>query len=152
MLDASSASHYEQFPRAIAAKSAIKATAIINASPSYAKTVEKCLMDVPDAMYFTCLCSAAEIYATGMLATAHDAVADLAPEKKGNSGVRRKLQIKELKNQRVKIINQLQSVGILPTGFGWLIIRWFVIPFLLDLLKEWSIGPDDIPEAVKDED
>jgi hypothetical protein len=143
MIDPASASDRIEYPRAIAAKSSIQATTIINASPYFAKTVEKCLMDVPDMLYSVCLCSAAEVYATGMLATAHDAVVDLAPEKRSNSKVRRKIQIKELKNQRGKIIVQLQAVGILPTGFGWLIVKWFVIPFLLELLKEWSIGPDE---------
>lgn len=151
MLDASSASHYEQFPRAIAAKSTIQATTIINASPEYAKTVEKCLMEVPDMMYSVCLCSAAEIYATGMLAAASDAAIDIALDRLPNSKVSRKLQIRELKNHRAKIISQLQSVGILPTGFGWLVVRWFVIPFLLELLKEWSIGPDDDDLQLQDE-
>lgn len=146
MIDPSSASSNIEYPRALAAKSAVQATSIINAVPYYAQTVEKCLLNVPDSMFSMCLCAAAEVYQTGQIASAFEAVVDLAPEKGVNSKVRRRIQIKELKNQREKIITQLQSVGILPAGFGWLIVRWFVLPFLLELLKEWSIGPDEDAE------
>lgn len=141
------ASPNNDFPRATFAKSAIDATTIICGLPTYQKIVNECLIDVPDSMFNMCLCAAAEIYKTGMLATAFESVVDLAPGRKVNSKVRRKVQLKELKNQRTKIVSQLQQVGILPAGFGWLIVRWFVLPFLLELLKQWSIGPDD-PDQV----
>lgn len=132
------------FPRATFAKSAIDATTIICGLPSYQKIVNQCLIDVPDSMFNMCLCSAAEIYKNGMLATAFSFANDLEdPKKKHKSKVIRKEQIKVLKGHRTKIVGQLQEVGILPAGFGWLLVRWFVLPFLLNLLKEWSIGPDE---------
>jgi hypothetical protein len=136
-------SSHIDFPRATFAKSAIEATTIICGLPTYQKIVNECLIDVPDSMFNMCLCAAAEIYKTGMLATAFESVVDLAPGRKVNSKVRRKIQLKELKNQRTKIVGQLQQVGILPTGFGWMFIRWFVLPFLMELLKQWAIGPDE---------
>ena len=134
------------FPRATFAKSAVDATTIICGLPSYQKIVNECLIDVPDSMFNMCLCASAEIYKTGMLATAFESVVDLASEKKRDSRVRRRIQIKELKNQRNKIVGQLQTVGIFPAGFGWMFIRWFVLPFLLELLKRWAIGPDEDDE------
>lgn len=144
------------FPRATFAKSAIDATTIICGLPSYQKIVNECLIDVPDSMFNMCLCAAAEIYKNGMLATAFDASLDLEnPHKRQNqkqkSGVVRKEQIKVLKGHRTKIVGQLQEVGILPAGFGWLLVRWFVLPFLLELLKQWSIGPDESDEVEKDQ-
>ena len=132
------------FPRATFAKSAIDATTIICGLPSYQKIVNQCLIDVPDSMFNMCLCAAAETYKNGMLATAFTAANDLEePHKKQKSRVIRREQIKVLKGHRTRIVGQLQEVGILPAGFGWLLVRWFVLPFLLNLLKEWSIGPDE---------
>lgn len=136
------------FPRATFAKSAVQATTIICGLPSYQKIVNECLIDVPDSMFNMCLCAAAEIYKNGMLATAFTAANDLEePQKKNKSRVIRREQIKVLKGHRTKIIGQLQEVGILPAGFGWLLVRWFVLPFLLELLKQWSIGPDELDEV-----
>lgn len=137
-------SHHIDFPRATFAKSAIDATTIICGLPSYQKVVNECLIDVPDSMFNMCLCAAAEIYKNGMLATAFDASLDLEnPHKKQKSLAIRREQIKVLKGHRTKIVAQLQEVGILPAGFGWIFVRWFVLPFLLELLKQWSIGPDE---------
>jgi len=142
------ASPNNDFPRATFAKSAIDATTIICGLPSYQKIVNECLIDVPDSMFNMCLCAAAEIYKNGMLATAFESAIDLEePRKKHKSRVIRKEQIKVLKGHRTKIVSQLQEVGILPAGFGWLIVRWFVLPFLLELLKQWSIGPDESDEV-----
>lgn len=139
------------FPRATFAKSAVDATTIICGLPSYQKIVNQCLIDVPDSMFNMCLCAAAEVYKNGMIATAFDASLDLEdPRKKQKSRVIRREQIKVLKFHRTKIVGQLQDVGILPAGFGWLIVRWFVLPFLLELLKQWSIGPDE-PDEVQPE-
>lgn len=139
------------FPRATFAKSAIEATTIICGLPTYQKIVNECLIDVPDSMFNMCLCAAAEVYKNGMLATAFDASLDLErPHKKQNSRVVRKEQIKVLKGHRTKIVGQLQEVGILPAGFGWLLVRWFVLPFLLNLLKQWSIGPDESDQVNSD--
>lgn len=132
------------FPRATFAKSAIDATTIICGLPSYQKIVNECLIDVPDSMFNMCLCAAAEIYKAGMLATAFEASLDLEnPHKKQKSRAIRREQIKVLKGHRTKIVGQLQEVGILPAGFGWMFVRWFVLPFLLELLKQWSIGSDE---------
>jgi hypothetical protein len=131
------------FPRAIFAKTPSDASSILGKTPSYQKIVNECLIDVPDTMFHMCQCAAAEVYQTGMLAMAHDAVLNIVEEWKGNSKARRKIQVKVLKSQRGKVVNQLQSVGILPTGLGWFLVKWFVLPFLLELLKRWSIGPDD---------
>lgn len=148
-----SASSNIDFPRATFAKSAIDATTIICGLPSYQKIVNECLIDVPDSMFNMCLCAAAEIYKNGMLATAFDASLDLEnPHKKQKSRVIRKEQIKVLKGHRAKIVGQLQEVGILPAGFGWMFVRWFVLPFLLELLKQWSIGPDESDQVETDID
>jgi hypothetical protein len=136
------------FPRATFAKSAIDATTIIGGLPLYQKIVNECLIDVPDSMFNMCLCAAAEVYKNGMIATAFDAALDLEePREKHKSRVIRREQIKVLKFHRTKIVGQLQEVGILPAGFGWMIVRWFVLPFLLELLKQWSIGPDESDEV-----
>lgn len=136
------------YPRAIAGKNPTVSTQILLAAPFYHKTVIKCLLDVPDSMYHMCLCAAAEVYQTGMVATAFESVVDLAQDLPARSKVRRRVQINELKKyQRPKLVSHLQSVGILPTGLGWLVVRWFVLPFLLELLKEWSIGPDEQDDA-----
>lgn len=139
------------YPRATFAKSAIDATTIICGLPSYQKIVNQCLIDVPDSMFNMCLCAAAEVYKNGMIAAAFDASLDLEdPRKKQKSRVIRREQIKVLKGHRTKIVGQLQEVGILPAGFGWLIVRWFVLPFLLELLKQWSIGPDESDDVEPD--
>lgn len=131
------------YPSAIFAKSPASAMSIIGAVPYYAAVVDASIKHVPDTMYHMCLCAAAEIYQTGMLASSFEAVVDLGEEFKAKTVVRRKIQIKELKNQRTKIVGNLQSSGILPAGLGWMLVRWIVLPFLLDLLKLWAIGPDD---------
>lgn len=131
------------FPQATFAQTAIQATAILNSIPIYQRIVNECLLDVPDSMFDMCLCASAEVYKTGMLATAFESVVDLGEEFKNSPKARRKLQVKGLKEQRTKIFGQLQTVGILPTGLCWLLVRWFVLPFLLDLLKRWAIGPDE---------
>lgn len=131
------------YPSATFAKSPASASAIIQALPYYAAVVDASIKNIPDSMYNMCLCSAAEIYQTGMLASSFEAVVDLGEEYKAKTGVRRKIQIKELKNQRTKIVGNLQASGILPAGFGWLLVRWIVLPFVLELLKLWAIGPDD---------
>jgi hypothetical protein len=147
------ASPHIDFPRATFAKSAVDATAIICGLPTYQKIVNECLLDVPDSMFNMCLCAAAEIYKNGMIAAAFDASLDLEdPRKKQKSRVVRREQIKVLKFHRAKIVSQLQEVGILPAGFGWLIVRWFVLPFLLELLKQWSIGPDELDEVQSETD
>jgi len=133
----------ELYPSAIFAKTPASATSIIKAVPYYAAVVDDSIKNVPDTMHNMCLCSAAEIYQTGMLASSFEAVVDLGEEYSRNSGVRRKIQVKELKNQRAKIVGNLQASGILPAGLGWLLVRWIVLPFVLELLKRWAIGPDD---------
>jgi hypothetical protein len=150
-------SSHIDFPRATFAKSAVDATIIICGLPTYQKIVNECLIDVPDSMFNMCLCAAAEIYKNGMIATAFDAALDLEePRKRQNqkqkSRVVRREQIKVLKFHRAKIVSQLQEVGILPAGFGWLFVRWFVLPFLLELLKQWSIGPDELDEVQSETD
>lgn len=146
------ASPHIDFLRATFAKSAIDATTIICGLPSYQKIVNECLIDVPDSMFNMCLCSAAEIYKNGMLATAFTAANDLEePRKKQKSRVIRREQIKVLKGHRARIVGQLQEVGILPAGFGWMFVRWFVLPFLLELLKQWSIGPDESDQDEKEQ-
>lgn len=134
------------YPRATFAKTPVDATAIINNLPSYRKIVNECLLDVPDMMYSMCLCAAAEIYQTGMLAKSHAVVSSVGDEWKKRPKVQRRMQMKELRHQRDMVVIKLQEVGILPTGFGWLFVKWFVVPFLLELLKRWSIGPDEDAE------
>lgn len=131
------------YPSAIFAKTPASAMSIIQTAPYYAAVVDASIKNVPETMYHMCLCAAAEIYKTGMLASSFEAVVDLGEEYGRNSGVRRKIQLKELKNQRTKIVGNLQASGILPTGLGWFLVRWIVLPFVLELLKRWAIGPDD---------
>lgn len=143
MLDPDSSSSRIEYPRATFAQSSFQATAIINNLPSYRKIVNECLLDVPDMMYSMCLCAAAEIYQTGILSKAHEAVSSVGDEWKKRPKVQRRMQMKELRHQRDMVVVKLQEVGILPTGFGWIFVKWFVVPFLLELLKLWSIGPDE---------
>lgn len=131
------------YPLAIFAKTPTEATRILGETPFFQKIVNECLIDAPDSMFHMCQCAAAEVYKTGMLATAHNAVMDLGDEWKDSPKAQRKIQVKVLKGQREKVVRQLQSVRILPTGLGWFLVKWFVLPFLLDVLKRWSIGSDE---------
>lgn len=57
---------------------------------------------------------------------------------------RRKMQQAELKSHAKKAVEQLQAVEILPTGLLWFtVVRWFVMPFLRELILRWVFGDDD---------
>jgi len=45
-----------------------------------------------------------------------------------------------IKSLRKEAVRELKKVGILPGGIVWFLIRWFVIPFLSELLREWIFG------------
>lgn len=56
---------------------------------------------------------------------------------------RRRVQRKELKRHRSQAIQELQAVGFLPTGLGWLVVRWVVVPFLTRLISMYVFGNYD---------
>ena len=116
------------FPRATFVKSAIEATTIICGLPSYQKIVNECLIDVPDSMFNMCLCSAAEIYKNGMLATAFDASLDLEnPHKRQNQ----KQKSRVVRKEQIKDCRPAAGGGDSASGF-WLVVGQVVcvaVPF-----------------------
>ena len=138
-----------EYLRAIAAKTPAAATVILQANPLFREVVQKELEKIPEDHWERCLCVAAEAYQTGMILSAFNttfSIGEHLPKR-----ARRREQVKQLKDERRKIVQHCQAVGILPAGLGWLFIRWLVLPFLFEILKKWTIGDDDSDPDVKDD-
>lgn len=98
--------------------------------------------DKPDDQKETAKACAAYLYHTGFLDSMVIPILDSADHP--NKSIRRKLQRRELKRQRQRAVDLLQADGIIPSGSMWLLFaRWFVLPFLMDLLRNWVYGDGD---------
>lgn len=140
------------FPGATFAKSPDEAHLILSAVPRFKQIVD-CSLDqststsAPDPEKRSMVeCGIAECWKNGLIAEAFEDAfhvqltgANDVPVMAKTRHIKRE-QVKQLKQNRAKMVNHLQNVGIFPTGFSWMLIQWFVLPVLLEVLKRWCLN------------
>jgi hypothetical protein len=134
----------KSFPRASFVRHFNDAESAIASVFGLPEVVYRNLRSVPKQHARVCLNAVAEAQATGMLAMAMSSVSTISSELSDRAI--RKQQLRELKAHRSRIVQHCQAVGILPSGLTWFLLRWVVLPFLLQVLTQWTLGGEDVSE------
>lgn len=140
------------FPRATFAKSPSEAHLILSAVPRFKQIVDcsfgQLTFDLDPEKRSMVECGIAECWQNGLIAEAFEDACQVQaaastdgdiPNRVRGRHVKRE-QVKQLKQNRAKMVNHLQNVGIFPTGFSWMLIQWFVLPVLLEVLRRWCLN------------